>query len=82
MCPADPDGLARELMQSVDSWTCRWCSELIARSPCPLCGHRPARRNARRPASTGRAQVGRRLAAGGRVLRVDQRLAALEIAPP
>jgi hypothetical protein len=46
VCPADPNGLARELMQSVDSWTCRWCSELIARSPCPLCGHRarPRRR--------------------------------------
>jgi hypothetical protein len=44
--PADPDGLAQELLQSVDAWSCRWCSELIARSPCPLCGHRarPRRR--------------------------------------
>ena len=44
--PADPDGLARELMQTVDSWACRWCGELIARSPCPMCGHRarPRRR--------------------------------------
>jgi hypothetical protein len=44
--PADPDGLARELMQTVDSWGCRWCGELIARSPCPMCGHRarPRRR--------------------------------------
>jgi hypothetical protein len=46
--PADPDGLAHELMQSVDAWACRWCSELIARSPCPLCGHRARPR--RRPA--------------------------------
>jgi hypothetical protein len=44
--PADPDGLAQELMQSVDAWACRWCGELIARSPCPMCGHRarPRRR--------------------------------------
>jgi hypothetical protein len=49
VCPADPDGLAQELMQSVDSWSCRWCGELIARSPCPLCGHR-ARPRRRRPA--------------------------------
>jgi hypothetical protein len=48
--PADADGLARELMQSVESWGCRWCGELIARSPCPMCGHRarPRRRPARR----------------------------------
>jgi hypothetical protein len=46
VCPADPDALANELMQTVDSWACRWCGELIARSPCPLCGHRarPRRR--------------------------------------
>jgi hypothetical protein len=46
VCPADPDGLAGELMQSVDAWGCRWCGELIARSPCPMCGHRarPRRR--------------------------------------
>jgi hypothetical protein len=44
--PADPAGLAQELLQTVDAWSCRWCSELIARSPCPLCGHRarPRRR--------------------------------------
>jgi hypothetical protein len=44
--PADPAGLAQELLQTVDAWACRWCSELIARSPCPLCGHRarPRRR--------------------------------------
>lgn len=46
VCPADPDGLTHELMQSVDPWACRWCGELIARSPCPMCGHRarPRRR--------------------------------------
>jgi hypothetical protein len=44
--PADAGGLAQELLQSVDAWACRWCGELIARSPCPLCGHRarPRRR--------------------------------------
>ena len=44
--PADAGGLAQELLQSVDAWSCRWCGELIARSPCPLCGHRarPRRR--------------------------------------
>jgi len=47
--PADADGLARELLQSVDAWACRWCGELIARSPCPLCGHRARPR--RRPAA-------------------------------
>jgi hypothetical protein len=46
--PADPSGLAHELLQSVDAWACRWCGELIARSPCPLCGHRARPR--RRPA--------------------------------
>lgn len=48
VCPADPDRLAQELLQSVDAWACRWCGELIARSPCPLCGHRARPR--RRPA--------------------------------
>jgi hypothetical protein len=46
ICPSDPDQLANELLQSAESWACRWCGELIARSPCPLCGHRarPRRR--------------------------------------
>ena len=46
ICPADPDGLAREVMQSLEAWGCLWCGELIAHSPCPLCGHRarPRRR--------------------------------------
>jgi hypothetical protein len=47
--PADPDGLAHELMQTVEAWACRWCGELIARSPCPFCGHRARPR--RRPAA-------------------------------
>jgi len=46
ICPVDADGLAAELMQAVDAWACRWCGELIGRSPCPMCGHRarPRRR--------------------------------------
>jgi hypothetical protein len=51
--PADPDGLARELLQSVDAWACRWCGELIARSPCPLCGHRARPRRRPAPAQQG-----------------------------
>jgi hypothetical protein len=54
VCPADPAGLAAEIMQSVDAWACRWCGELIARSPCPMCGHRARPR--RRPAPKPRAQ--------------------------
>lgn len=47
--PADAAALAAELMAGLDPWACRWCSELIARSPCPMCGHRarPVRRRAR-----------------------------------
>ena len=47
ICPADPDGLAREVLQSLEAWGCLWCGELIAHSPCPLCGHRarPRRRS-------------------------------------
>ena len=66
--PADPDGLAHELLQTVDAWACRWCGELIARSPCPLCGHRARPRRRPAAASTGRPHVGRRLRARGRVL--------------
>jgi hypothetical protein len=46
--PVDVERLAAELAQAADPWTCRWCRELIARSPCPLCGHRgrPPRRRA------------------------------------
>ncbi len=49
--PADAGQLCRELVAQLEPWVCRWCRELIARSPCPLCGHRgrPARR--RRPAA-------------------------------
>jgi len=44
--PIDLDRLCAEMTAQLDPWTCRWCRELIARSPCPLCGHRgrPARR--------------------------------------
>jgi hypothetical protein len=47
--PADAAALAGELMAGVEPWACRWCSELIARSPCPMCGHRarPVRRRPR-----------------------------------
>jgi hypothetical protein len=50
--PIDVERLTGELSSALDPWVCRWCRELIARSPCPLCGHRgrPARRGAR-PAS-------------------------------
>ena len=52
VCPADPEGLAQELLQSVDSWACRWCGELIARSPCPMCGHRARPRRRQQGART------------------------------
>jgi hypothetical protein len=44
--PVDAADLAQDLMADLDAWGCRWCRELIARSPCPLCGHRgrPRRR--------------------------------------
>jgi hypothetical protein len=44
--PLDVQALVGELVARLDPWTCRWCRELVARSPCPLCGHRgrPARR--------------------------------------
>jgi hypothetical protein len=45
--PVDVDRLAREIAQGADSWPCRWCGELIARSPCPMCGHRARPRRAR-----------------------------------
>jgi hypothetical protein len=45
--PVDVDALAREIAQGADSWACRWCGELIARSPCPMCGHRARPRRTR-----------------------------------
>ena len=50
--PVDMSRLAAELAQAADPWTCRWCRELIARLPCPMCGHRgrPPRRRAAAPA--------------------------------
>jgi hypothetical protein len=46
--PLDAERLARGLLAGLEAWECRWCRELVARSPCPLCGHRgrPARRRA------------------------------------
>ena len=46
--PVDVGALTAELVAGLEPWLCRWCRELIARSPCPLCGHRgrPARRGA------------------------------------
>jgi hypothetical protein len=46
--PLDVRRLAAGLVAGLDPWECRWCRELVARSPCPLCGHRgrPARRRA------------------------------------
>ena len=46
-------GSAPSSRRPPDPWTCRWCRELIARSPCPLCGHRgrpPRRPRAAAPA--------------------------------
>ena len=40
--PVDVAELAAELVAELEPWLCRWCRELIARSPCPLCGHRGA----------------------------------------
>jgi hypothetical protein len=49
--PLDVQALVGELVARLDPWTCRWCRELVGRSPCPLCGHRgrPARRRAAAP---------------------------------
>jgi hypothetical protein len=49
--PLDTRALVGELVARLDPWTCRWCRELVGRSPCPLCGHRgrPARRRATAP---------------------------------
>jgi len=46
--PLDLEQLMAELVSRHDAWVCRWCRELVALSPCPLCGHRgrPARRGA------------------------------------
>ena len=54
--PLDIRALVGELVARLDPWTCRWCRELVARSPCPLCGHRgrPARRRSAAPAERSR----------------------------
>ena len=38
--PVDVEALGPELTAAAEPWTCRWCGEPIAGSPCPLCGHR------------------------------------------
>jgi hypothetical protein len=44
--PVDVPRLVADVMAGRDAWPCRWCGELVARSPCPMCGHRggPPRR--------------------------------------
>ena len=51
--PLDVDRLVAELTAELEPWVCRWCRELVARTPCPLCGHRgrPARRPAQPPST-------------------------------
>lgn len=46
--PSDVRRLAVELLAGRDVWPCRWCSQQVSRSPCPMCGHRggPPRRRA------------------------------------
>lgn len=47
--PLDVAGLCAQLSASLEPWGCRWCGELIAAVPCPMCGHRgrpPMRRAA------------------------------------
>jgi hypothetical protein len=61
--PVDVQRLGAELAQAADPWTCRWCRELIARSPCPMCGHRgrpPRRRAASAPVAAQGDQHGAR----------------------
>lgn len=38
--PADAAEVAGRLLAALEQWTCRWCGELIAAAPCPMCGHR------------------------------------------
>jgi hypothetical protein len=45
--PVDVAQLVQQLLGVLEQWTCRWCGELVAAAPCPMCGHRgrpPARR--------------------------------------
>lgn len=46
--PVDIPELVAELVDELEPWVCRWCRELVASAPCPLCGHRgrPVRRRA------------------------------------
>ena len=49
--PSDVRRLAAELLAGRDVWPCRWCSQQVSRSPCPMCGHRggPPRRQRTHP---------------------------------
>jgi hypothetical protein len=49
--PVDIPELVAELVDELEPWVCRWCRELVASAPCPLCGHRgrPPRRRAAAP---------------------------------
>ena len=51
--PVDAQDLAEDLVADTDPWVCRWCRELIARSPCPLCGHRGRPRRRAQPHQQG-----------------------------
>jgi hypothetical protein len=51
--PVDAADLAADLMADLEAWGCRWCRELIARSPCPLCGHRGRPRRRAQPHQQG-----------------------------
>lgn len=52
-CRVDDEALAAEILAGAAPWACRWCGELIARSPCPLCGHRARPRRQAGPAQHG-----------------------------
>jgi hypothetical protein len=49
--PVDVPELVAELVDELEPWVCRWCRELVASAPCPLCGHRgrPVRRRSVAP---------------------------------
>ena len=40
--PLDAAAITAELLSARDTWPCRWCGEIVARTPCPMCGHRGA----------------------------------------
>lgn len=42
--PSDIGPLVHELLDAVETFSCRWCGELVATAPCPMCGNRPLAR--------------------------------------